>query len=108
MCSCSIKTGSKIDLKPGMVGISMDGVMNDNFASLLSWAWCINPEKVKAAIKSAAGLDISDDNLVTIVKAHQLGNDVKVFKVNFLKTIKGINFTQDEIDKSSCKVMLTR
>lgn len=109
MCqACSVRVGKKTDLQSGDVGISLDAVINDSFPSLLSWAWCINPEKVKAEFKAKTGLDIADNNLVTIVKAHKLGNDVKVYKVNFLDLIKGITtFTDEERKNAECKIMLT-
>lgn len=109
MCySCSVKIGEAKDLTPDVAGIALNGVMNDNLASIITWAWCINEDKVKAAFKSAAGLDVSDNDLITLSRAHQLGNDVKVYKVNFLDVVKGIKFTQVERDNASCKVILTR
>lgn len=108
MCGCSVKIGSAKDVKPGVSGIPLDGVMKDSFPALLSWGFCINPDKVKAAFKEKAGLDISDDDLITLVRANQLKNDVKVYKVNFLDIIRNVKFTQAERDNASCKVMLTR
>lgn len=108
MCGCSVKIGSAKDVKPGVSGIPLNGVLNDSFPALLSWGFCINPDKVKAAFKAKAGLDIADGDLLTLVKAHQLGNDLKVHKVNFLDVIRNVQFTQAERDTASCKVMLTR
>lgn len=109
MCnSCNIKIGETSELIFGVSGIPLKGVMNDSFASLLPWAWCINEDKVKAAFKDQAGLDITETDMVTLVKANLSGNDVKVHRVNFKDLIKGIRFTQEERDNASCKIMLTR
>ena len=109
MCnSCRVKIGQASDITPDVSGIPLNGVMNDNLASILSWAFCINEDKVKQAFKSAAGLDISEDDILTLAVANQNGSDVKVHNVNFVDIVKGIRFTQAERETASCKVMLTR
>lgn len=109
MCnSCQIKIGQAADVQAGVAGISLNGVMNESFSSLLAWAWCINEEKVKAAFKSAAAMDIDDSDLPVLIKANIQGTDVKIHKVNFKDLVKRIRFTQAERDNASCKVMLTR
>lgn len=109
MCaSCGVKVIQVADLQPGVVGIPLNGVMNDNFASLLSWAWCINQNKVKAIFKAKAGLEISESELPQIAKIHNNGNDVKGYNVNFLDIINGIYFTQAERNNASCPYNFTR
>lgn len=109
MCgSCGVKLVNKKDLPAGVMGIALDGVMNDNFPSLLSWAWCVNENKVKAAFKSNTGMDISDADFVNLAKVHKLGNDVKGYKVNFLDLLNSIIFTQAERNNASCPYNFTR
>lgn len=109
MCgSCGIKVVQATDLKPGVVGIPLNGVMNDSFASLLSWAYCINPDKVKAVFKASTGLDISESELANLAKAHANGNDIKGYGVNFLTVINGIYFTHAERSNASCPYNFTR
>lgn len=108
MCSCSYTIGSKSDVIDGMVGIPLNGVRNNDFYTSLAMAWCQNPDKVKAAFKAQAGLDIDADDFPTLAKGHTSGNDVKVYKVDFMQLIRGINFTQAERDNASCKIILTQ
>lgn len=109
MCmACGIKVVSKSDLKAGVVGIPLNSIMADNFPSLLTWAWCINSNKVIAAFKSKTGLDISDSDFGTLATAHQNKNDVKVHGVNFLDLIKSISFTHAERSNASCPYNVTR
>lgn len=109
MCSCSVKVGSKSDVIPGQItGIPVNGVLKKDFFTLLAWAWCINEDKVKAAFKQQSDLDIDSNDFVTLVKGHESGNDVKVHGVDFMKLITDLKFTQDEMEKASCKTILTR
>lgn len=109
MCaSCGYKVVQTSHLQPGVVGIPLNGVMNDNFASLLSWAYCINPDKVKFAFKSSTGLDISESEFANLAKIHANGNDVKGYGVNFLNVINGISFTHAERSNASCPYNFTR
>lgn len=103
MCSaCGNKIVAKSDLPSGTVGIPLNGVMNDNFGSLLSWAYCINPQKVKNAFKEKTGLEISENEFPSLLKTHNNGNDVKGYKVNFLTLLNDINFTHAERANASC------
>lgn len=109
MCSCNVKIGSKSDVIPGKVaGIPLKGVMKSDFFTLLAWANCINPQKVKDAFKAKAGLDITENDFPRLVKAHVAGADIAVHNVSFLDIVKGISFTQAERNKPSCEVILTR
>lgn len=108
MCRCSLSVTDANNIPEDVTGIPLNGVMQENFAALLSWAWCINPDKVVAAFKAATGMEISSDDLLSLAKVHANGNDVKQYNVNFNKVIMGIPFTPDEYKKSECKVKLVR
>lgn len=108
MCSsCGVKIVAESNLGPGVYGVPLKAVMKDNFAALLMWGWCINENKVKDQFKAQAGLDISDSNLENIIKAHELGNDLKGYNVNFADVLRSVRFSQVERDNATCKVKLT-
>jgi len=104
MCICTANIASKNNVKQGVKAIPASGVVNDNIASLLALAWCQNEDKVKAAFREKAGMEISSKDLITLAKAHQSENDKKNFNVNFMDILKGINFTQAERDKATCTI----
>lgn len=112
MCfTCSqakVKIGPKSDVVAGqMVGIPLNGVLRNDFFTLIAWAWCINPEKVKAAFKAQTGLDIDDKDFATLVKASASGADFAVHKVKFIDVVNSIYFTPEERNQASCKILLT-
>lgn len=104
MCLCSSNISSSKNVKPGIIAIPAYGVVNDNIGALLALAWCQNPVKVQQAFKAATGMDISSNELIILAKAHQNGNDIKKYNVNFLDVLKGIKFTQAERDKATCTI----
>lgn len=109
MCSCSVKVGTKQDVIPGQVtGIPFVGVMKNDFFTLLSWAWCINSEKVKKAFKDQANMDISADDFPKLVKGYETGADQKGFGVNFKSIVTNIRFTNEELQKASCTTIITK
>lgn len=108
MCACTLPVVEEGNVPADVAGLPMSAIMKDSFYVLLTWAWCINEQKVKAAFKAKTGLDIEQKNLVTLVKANMLGNDIKKYRVNFKDIVTGIRFTNEEYQKSECKVNLVR
>lgn len=107
MCNCRIKIGTLADTSEQVVGIPLNGVLNNDFFSIIAWGWCINNAKVKAAFK-AIGMDVDADDFPTLVEAHAAGTDVKAYGVDFLKLVTNIDFTQEEMEKASCSTILIR
>lgn len=109
MCGCSanFKVGN-----PGEIGYSefapLNLLLNNDPYTLLDFAWCINPQKVKDAFKPY-GLEIkSKDDIKTVAMAASNGNDQKAYNVNFMNVIKSIDFTQPEWQNASCQILLTK
>lgn len=105
MCDCKFKIGKKGSLPSGIIGIPLETI--DSFPSSLLLGWCMNEDKVKAAFKSKTGLNVDQNDLGILIKAHKNGSDFKQYKVSFLDVINAITFTQLERDNSSCKYMVT-
>lgn len=109
MCdACNIPVGDLKSISSGVTGIPLAGVMNDEFAPLLVWAFCINAQKVKDAFKAIIKEDIDESKLNQLIKVHNDGNDVREYKINFLHFLNGIHFTTDEINQASCTYKLTK
>lgn len=108
MCSCNLPIVEEGEVPADVAGIPISAVMKESFYALISWAWCINPQKVKDAFKAKTGMDIEQKNLVTLVKANLLGNDIKKYRINFKDIVTGIRFTDAEYKKSECSVNLVR
>lgn len=109
MCfTCSVKVINKSELAAGDNGIPVNGVMRNDFFTLLMWAWCINAQKVQDAFKQKAGLEIHENEFPVLVKAHVTGADKKVHKVSFMDILDDINFTEAEKKKSNCNTKLYR
>lgn len=107
MCGCNVQIGSAASLQPGIIGIPLNGVLNDDMAPVLTWAWCINQDKVKAQFKKDTGLDISEEDFSQLVTGHKNGNDVKNYGISFLQVIANTPFTFQERENASCKLKLT-
>lgn len=107
MCSCSWKIGST-DTPGYSQYVPMDPLLKDVPLVKIDFAWCINPDKVKAAF-SPYGLNISNKNdLKIIADSISAGTDLKAYNVSFLSVINNIKFTQAEYDNASCQILLTR
>jgi hypothetical protein len=100
MCEC---TANIKEATQGVVDLSLQKIISEDFSSLITWAWCINSQKVIDVFKAATGLNISISDLPTLINANKLGNDLKIYKVNFVDVIKKINFSASERQNSACK-----
>lgn len=109
MCGCSAK------FKIGSAGttgfsqfVAIQPLLNNNPLVTFDFAWCINPDKVKAAFKPY-GLDITGmQDLQALAAAAGNGNDIKMYNVSFMNVVTGINFTQAEYENASCQILLTK
>jgi hypothetical protein len=109
MCfTCSVKVIKKSELAPGINGIPVNGVMKNDFFTLLMWAWCINAQKVVDAFKARTGLDITENDFPRLVKAHAAGADKAIHNISFMEVLDDLQFTEAEKKKSNCNTSLYR
>lgn len=105
MCLCNISDANNVP--NGIIGIPLKGIINDDFNVNLTYAWCLNSDKVIAAFKAATGLDITIEDMPTLIKARNNANDLKLYNVNFNDIVKNIFFTDAEKRNASCLVNFT-
>lgn len=111
--ACSFKIGSSQTLNTPII-LAVNDVAAYKTRDIMLCIYSASPEKFKAAYRNVKLNDspISDEiidmkSVENLAIIHDAGNDVKMFKVDFLKIAQNIKHTQAELENATCKIGLT-
>lgn len=111
MCACKYKIGSLSDIAGNYETIiAAKDMASGNTAATFKYYYCVSPEKVNLALRSVfikPGDPLRINNqaeMEVLAKYHDTGEDIRLFNKDIKKVLSQIQFTQDEITKSECKV----